>query len=55
MKPVIRVMAKEVKRFRALVELMKEHGSANQTYFQRAELETLRRMLALMIKTEAKL
>lgn len=47
MKDLIRLLAKEVKRIRALVDLAGEH---NSVFCREVELETLRRILAAAIR-----
>lgn len=47
MKDIIRVMAKEIRRIRILSELFEKYGAPPMT-----QLESMRRMLAMMIKSE---
>lgn len=54
MKEIIRLLAKEVRRIRALVELMEKYdGSVHRIYYRKQELKVLKRILGLMIKKNA--
>lgn len=51
MKDLIRLLAKEVRRIRALIELMKDYdGSPARILYREAELGQLKRILAMAIK-----
>lgn len=53
MKSVIRLLAKEVKRIRALIELMEKYnGNMHRICYRKAELDTMKRILALSIKED---
>jgi hypothetical protein len=50
MKNVIRVMAKEIRRIRVLAEIFEKY----EVSYPMAQLDSMRRMLAMLIKGEMK-
>lgn len=53
MNEIIRLLAKEVRRIRALINLMEEYGDSSlvhRIHYRTIELNTMKRILALSIK-----
>lgn len=51
MKDVIRLLAKEVRRIRVLIEVMERYNdSIHSLCYRKKEIETLKRILAIAIK-----